>query len=55
MSYPYGKNTGKVYKTELLYEEKYQFLMNKREKVSLRHFEDDPEAFIEYSNNIQDV
>ena len=37
------------------YGEKYQFLMNKREKVSLRHFEDDPEAFIEYSNNIQDV
>ena len=29
------------------HEAKYQFLIKKREKVSVRHFEDDPEAFIE--------
>ena len=28
--------------------------MNKREKVGLNHF-DDPKAFIEYSNGMQDV
>ena len=37
-----------------LYEAKYQYLINKREKVGLDHF-DDPKAFIEYSNDIQDV
>ena len=36
------------------YEEKYQYLINKREKVALDHF-DDLKAFIEYSNDIQDV
>ena len=36
------------------YEEKYQYLMNKREKVGLNHF-DDPKAFMEYSNDMQDV
>ena len=36
------------------YEEKYQYLINKREKVGLDHF-DDPKAFIEYSNDMQDV
>ena len=36
------------------YEAKYQYLINKREKVGLDHF-DDPKAFIEYSNDIQDV
>ena len=36
------------------YETKYQYLINKREKVGLDHF-DDPKAFIEYSNDIQDV
>ena len=35
-------------------EEKYQYLINKREKVGLDRF-DDPEAFIEYSNDMQDV
>ena len=33
---------------------KYQYLINKREKVGLNHF-NDPKAFIEYSNDIQDV
>ena len=36
------------------YEAKYQYLINKREKVGLNHY-DDPKAFTEYSNNIQDV
>ena len=36
------------------YEAKYQYLINKREKVGIDHFED-PRAFIEYSNDIQDV
>ena len=33
-----------------LYEPKYQFLINKRESIGLKHFKD-PKAFIEYSNN----
>ena len=33
---------------------KYQYLINKREEVGLDHF-NDPKAFIEYSNDIQDV
>ena len=36
------------------YDTKYQYLINKREKVGLDHF-DDPEAFMEYSNDMQDV
>ena len=36
------------------YEAKYQYLINKREKVGFDHF-DDPKAFIEYSNDMQDV
>ena len=36
------------------YEPKYQYLINKREKIRLDHF-DDPKAFIEYSNDMQDV
>ena len=36
------------------YEAKYQYLINKREKVGLDYF-DDPKAFIEYSNDMQDV
>ena len=36
------------------YESKYQYLINKREKVGLDHF-DDPKAFMEYSNDMQDV
>ena len=36
------------------YEAKYQFLINKRESTGLKHF-NDPKAFTEYSNNMQDV
>ena len=36
------------------YEAKYQYLVNKRENVGLDHF-DDPKAFMEYSNDMQDV
>ena len=36
------------------YESKYQYLINKREVVSINHF-NDPKAFIEYSNDIHDV
>ena len=36
------------------YEAKYQFLINKRESTGLTHF-NDPKAFIEYSNDMQDV
>ena len=35
------------------YEDKYQFLMNKRESIGLKHF-NDPKAFIEYSNNMHE-
>ena len=34
------------------YETKYQYLINKREKVGLDHF-DDPKSFMEYSNDIK--
>ena len=36
------------------YEAKYQYLIKKREEVGLKHY-DDPKAFIEYSNDMQDV
>ena len=36
------------------YEAKYQFLINKRESIGLKHF-NDPKAFIKYSNDMQDV
>ena len=36
------------------YEEKYQYLINKREGVGLNHF-NDSKAFIEYSNDVHDV
>ena len=35
-------------------ESKYQYLINKRESVGMNHF-NDPKAFIEYSNDMQDV
>ena len=35
------------------YEDKYQLLINKRKIPGLKHF-NDPKAFIEYSNNMQD-
>ena len=36
------------------YEKKYQYLINKREKLGLNHF-NDPKAFMESSNDLQDV
>ena len=36
------------------YEAKYQYLISKREKVGLKHY-DDPKTFIEYLNNVQGV
>ena len=33
------------------YEAKYQFLINKRESIELKHF-NNPKAFIEYSNDM---
>ena len=36
------------------YEAKYQYLINKGEKVGLDYF-NDPKAFMDYSNNMQDV
>ena len=36
------------------YEAKYQLLINKRESIGLKHF-DDPKAFIENLNDMQDV
>ena len=36
------------------YEAKYQYLTNKSEKVGLNQF-NDPKAFMEYSNDVQDV
>ena len=36
------------------FEAKYQYLINKREKVGLDHF-NDPKAFMDYSNDMQDV
>ena len=36
------------------YEAKYQFLINKRKSTGLNHF-NDPKAFIECSNDMQDV
>ena len=36
------------------YEAKYHYLINIHKKVGLKHF-NDPEVFIEYSNDMQDV
>ena len=36
------------------YEAKYRFLINKRESIGLKHL-NDPKAFIDYSNDMQDV
>ena len=36
-----------------LYKAKYQFLINKRRSTELKHL-NDPKAFIEYSNDMQD-
>ena len=48
-------NIDKIYfYAEGSYEAKYQYSINIREKVRLDHY-DDPKAFIEYSNDIQDI
>ena len=39
---------------EIHMKKKYQYLINKREKVGLNHF-NDPKAFMEYSNDMKDV
>ena len=36
------------------FEEKYQYLIKKREKVGLKYY-DDSKAFIEYSSGMQDI
>ena len=36
------------------HEDKYQYLINKRKSVGLKHF-NDPKAFIEYSNDMHNV
>ena len=36
------------------YEDKYHYLLNKRESVGLKHF-NDPKAFIEFSNDMNNV
>ena len=36
------------------YEAKYQYLTNNGEQVGLKHY-DEPKAFVEYSNDMQDV
>ena len=36
------------------YKPKYQYLINRRKNTGLKHF-DDPNAFIEYSNDMHDV
>ena len=33
---------------------KYQFLINKRKSIGLKHL-NDPKAFIKYSNDMQDI
>ena len=37
-----------------LNEPKYQFLINKREDVGIKHL-DDPKAFVEHSNTMEDI
>ena len=46
---------GKIYLYEKdPYDDKYQFLINKRESIGLKHLSD-PKAFTEYSNDIHNV
>ena len=44
-------NIDKIYLSKDPYKEKHQFLINKRESTGLN----DPKAFIEHSNDMQDV
>ena len=37
-----------------MYEAKYQYLINKRESVTINHF-NHPKVFIEYSNDMRDI
>ena len=37
-----------------IHEAKYQFLINKRQRTGLKHF-NDSKAFIEYSKNMIDI
>ena len=51
----FNKQSAKIYLyAKDPYEKKNQYLINKREKVGLNHF-NDPKAFMEYSNDMQDV
>ena len=43
-----------VFVSQRSIEAKYQFLINKTESVGLKHL-NDPKAFIEYSNDMQNV
>ena len=43
-----------IYMQRIHMKKKYQYLINKRQKVGLNHF-NDPKAFMEYSNDMQDV
>ena len=48
-------NIDKIYVyAKYLYEAKYQYLINIREKAGLNHYTD-PKAFMDYSNDMQDV
>ena len=40
--------------TQKIHEDRYQVLINKRESIGLKHF-NDSKAFIEYSNDMHDV
>ena len=39
---------------KFIYEAKYQFLINKRESIDLKHF-NDSNAFVQYSNSMVDI
>ena len=47
-------NQPDIEKIYLYAKDPYEYLINKREKVTLNHYEN-PKAFTEYSNNMQDV
>ena len=49
------QDIGKIYLyAKNPYEDKYQYLINKRERVDINNF-NDSKAFIEYSNDMHDV
>ena len=53
------KNESDIHKIFLYakdpFESKYQSLINKHERESLKNYDDDPKAFIKYSNYLQDI